>query len=98
MLLPGRLHLFYSPERGQTIIGLPTKRDWRDNSRLEDVIAGLVELRKLLEDTPSWGSIAIPPLGCGLGGLDWKVVSREILRIFMTMNQVIEVYEPTRAG
>ncbi len=55
------------------IINFPTKRHWRGNSRIEDIKDGLtslvdeIKLRKIK-------SIAIPPLGCGNGGLDWSIV------------------------
>lgn len=56
-----------------TIFHLPTKRHWRDNSRLPDVVAGLDALRA---EVVSRGvrSIAVPALGCGLGGLRWADV------------------------
>lgn len=55
------------------IINFPTKRHWRDTSRLEDIAAGL---RSLIAEVPARGikSIAIPALGCGLGGLRWDDV------------------------
>lgn len=63
-------------ERGesqQVIINFPTKRHYRDASRIEDVEAGL---RALAIEIESRGitSIAVPPLGCGLGGLPWADV------------------------
>lgn len=75
---PGRLTLFHWAQRRQTIVGVPTKRHWKDRSLLEDVEAGILELRRLMDDTPALQSIAIPPLGCGLGGLNPKAV-RSIL-------------------
>ena len=48
------------------IVNLPTKNDWRNKSKLEYIEAGLISLAKLEFD-----SIAIPKLGCGLGGLSW---------------------------
>lgn len=55
------------------ILNFPTKRHWRSKSRLTDIEAGLVDLRaKLLEHRI--GSVAVPPLGCGNGGLDWDEV------------------------
>lgn len=53
------------------IINFPTKRHWRGNARIEDIRSGL---RSLVADVRRLGirSIAVPPLGCGNGGLDWQ--------------------------
>jgi len=59
------------------IINFPTKRHWRDPSKLEWVEQGLVDFRKVLSDNKI-SSVAIPPLGCGLGGLDWQLVKPRI--------------------
>lgn len=64
-LRPGVLaHSFIN---GTRFVFFPTKRHWRDPSRLEDVIMGLD------------ASVAIPALGCGLGGLSWDLVRHEIV-------------------
>lgn len=55
------------------IINFPTKEHWRSSSRLADIAAGLVDLRQVLIDREV-RSIAVPPLGCGLGGLNWTDV------------------------
>src|SRR5881275_606860 len=59
------------------IINFPTKRHWRGNSKLEEIEAGLdalvVEIR-----TRGIRSIALPPLGSGLGGLNWADVRPRI--------------------
>jgi O-acetyl-ADP-ribose deacetylase (regulator of RNase III) len=55
------------------IINFPTKRHWRARSRLRDIEAGLADLRRVIEDRQI-SSIAVPPLGCGNGGLDWSDV------------------------
>lgn len=72
---PGRMFVF---ETGQAshprdVINFPTKRHWRGKSRLADIESGL---RALVDEVRRLGirSIAIPPLGCGLGGLDWTDV------------------------
>jgi O-acetyl-ADP-ribose deacetylase (regulator of RNase III) len=54
-------------------IDVPTKRHWYANSKLSDIQAGLVSLVRAI-DTHGIGSIAVPPLGCGNGGLDWAIV------------------------
>jgi O-acetyl-ADP-ribose deacetylase (regulator of RNase III) len=61
------------------IINFPTKRHWRGRSRIEDIEAGLMAL---VEEIQSLGihSIAIPPLGCGNGGLEWDDVKPRIVR------------------
>ena len=55
------------------IINFPTKGHWRAQSRLRDIEAGLDYLAEHVED---WGieSLAVPPLGCGEGGLEWRVI------------------------
>ena len=55
------------------IINFPTKRHWRGKSRITDIEAGLASLVEQIE-TLGIASVAIPPLGCGLGGLDWTEV------------------------
>ena len=59
------------------IINFPTKQHWRDPSKLEWIDQGLEDLRKNLADNQIV-SVAIPPLGCGLGGLDWQLVKPRI--------------------
>jgi O-acetyl-ADP-ribose deacetylase (regulator of RNase III) len=71
----------------QYIIHFPTKRHWRERSRLEDVQAGLVALTAEVERLEIQ-SIAIPPLGCGNGGLDWAVVKPLIVEAFASLPDV----------
>ena len=61
----------------QCIVNFPTKRHWRDGSRIEDVEEGLGDLRRTVRER-GIRSIAVPPLGCGLGGLDWSGVRPRI--------------------
>lgn len=74
-VVPGRMFVhetgLLTPPR--FIINFPTKRHWRNPSRIEDVEAGLQDLAKVLRMLPI-RSLAVPPLGCGLGGLDWRRV------------------------
>jgi O-acetyl-ADP-ribose deacetylase (regulator of RNase III) len=59
------------------IINFPTKGHWRSKSRLSDIDAGLLDLRRVLEEN-GIASVAVPALGCGNGGLDWDVVRPRI--------------------
>lgn len=78
------------------LINFPTKEHWRDPSRLEWILDGLLDLRRVIE-TRGIQSIAIPALGCGLGGLDWHQVRPEIERALGDLNAVeVLVYEPTQ--
>jgi len=79
------------------IINFPTKRDWRGKSRLEDIASGL---RALVADVRRLeiGSIAVPPLGCGLGGLDWNAVRPMIVKAFAELPDVrVMLFEPAGA-
>jgi O-acetyl-ADP-ribose deacetylase (regulator of RNase III) len=76
------------------IINFPTKRHWKGKSKLEDIRAGLkalvAEVNRL-----EIQSIAIPPLGCGNGGLDWAVVKPLIIDAFGDLSNVeVIIFEP----
>lgn len=78
------LHRLYNP---RFIINFPTKRHWKNRSRIEDIEAGLIDLINVIQQQQI-GSIAIPPLGCGLGGLDWKKVRPLIIEAFQAVPEV----------
>jgi O-acetyl-ADP-ribose deacetylase (regulator of RNase III) len=81
----------------QYIINFPTKRHWKGASRLDDVQAGLVALVAEVERL-GIKSIAIPPLGCGNGGLDWAVVKPLIIEAFVSLPDVqVCLFEPAGA-
>lgn len=63
------------------IINFPTKRHWRDKSRMEDIESGLANLLTVLKFYEIT-SVAIPKIGCGLGGLDWADVKPLVVRTF----------------
>jgi O-acetyl-ADP-ribose deacetylase (regulator of RNase III) len=76
------------------VINFPTKDHWRANSRIEDIQVGLVALTKEVRERRI-KSIAIPPLGCGLGGLEWAVVKPLIVAAFADLPEVqVMIYEP----
>jgi O-acetyl-ADP-ribose deacetylase (regulator of RNase III) len=74
----GKMFVFERSVAPRWIINFPTKRHWRDASRLEDIRAGLVDLVEQLRHREIL-SVAIPALGCGLGGLEWKDVRPTIV-------------------
>ena len=77
------------------IINFPTKKEWRHPTKLEWVRDGLVALKGVIREKQI-KSIAIPPLGCGNGGLDWAVVRPLIEQALGDLNDVeVIVYEPT---
>ncbi|MEK4297926.1 macro domain-containing protein [Oceanobacillus sp. FSL W8-0428] len=76
------------------IINFPTKRHWRNKSRLDDIKIGLMDLKKEIERL-DLKSIAIPPLGCGNGGLKWEDIRPLIELKFKDLDDVqIQIYEP----
>lgn len=93
---PGKMFIYQTREltNPHFIVNFPTKRHWRGQSRIEDIESGLVALR---EEIVRHGikSIAIPPLGSGLGGLDWRDVKPRIVSALSSLQDVdIRVYEP----
>ncbi len=77
------------------LINFPTKRHWRQPSRLEWVRDGLDDLVRVIREKKIH-SIALPPLGCGNGGLDWHDVKVEIENAMKSLEEVdILVFEPT---
>jgi O-acetyl-ADP-ribose deacetylase (regulator of RNase III) len=93
---PGRMYVFETGSilNPKYIINFPTKRHWRGQSRLEDIEAGLKALIKEVRER-GIQSIALPPLGCGLGGLDWKVVRPVIKKAFQELPNVqVLLFEP----
>ncbi|MBL7648020.1 MAG: macro domain-containing protein [Candidatus Hydrogenedentes bacterium] len=96
---PGRMFVF---ETGQLtppryIINFPTKRHWRGKSRMEDIDHGLAALAAFIEERKI-RSIALPPLGSGLGGLEWVEVKPRIEAALGALPDVtVRIYEPKGA-
>ncbi|MGH9424939.1 MAG: type II toxin-antitoxin system antitoxin DNA ADP-ribosyl glycohydrolase DarG, partial [Terriglobia bacterium] len=79
------------------IINFPTKGHWRSRSRIEDIEAGLAALAGEIRKR-GIKSIAVPPLGCGNGGLDWRVVRPAIERALAELPEVrVLLYAPAGA-
>jgi O-acetyl-ADP-ribose deacetylase (regulator of RNase III) len=68
----GTVHVWTAAD-GQRVVNLPTKRHWKAPSKLEDVSSGVKALSEAL-GRMEVRSVAIPALGCGLGGLEWDDV------------------------
>lgn len=80
------------------IVNFPTKNHWRNPSRLEDIGIGLDSLVAEI-DRLQIHSIAIPALGCGLGGLDWRHVRAELEnRLNACKTCKIKVFQPVPTG
>ena len=76
------------------IINFPTKGHWRASSRLVDIDAGLDDLIATVRRL-GIRSIAVPPLGCGHGGLDWAQVRPRIEQAFARVPEVsVRLYAP----
>lgn len=96
---PGRMFVFETGTmtNPKFIINFPTKRHWRGKSRMEDIDAGLETLTVEIRER-GIRSIAIPPLGSGLGGLDWAEVRPRIESALRDLRNVdVLVFQPNGA-
>ena len=97
-LCPGRVLLLPTgSDRPRAIAHFSTKRHWRDPSRIEDIDAGLCHLATTIRRLRV-PSIAVPPLGCGLGGLDWHTVRPLIAARLHGLDCAVAVFEPGPAA
>jgi len=82
---------------GPQIVNFPTKEHWKSISKISEVQKGLDYLVKHYKQ---WGiiSIAIPPLGCGNGQLEWSVVGPLIYKLVKQMDIPVEIYAPYRTN
>jgi len=79
------------------IINFPTKKHWRGKSKVEDIESGLRALIEVVKEEKIQ-SIAVPPLGCGSGGLDWSDVRPRIERAFAELPKVaVQLFDPEGA-
>lgn len=83
----------YEDLSGTKIVNFPTKEHWRSPSRLQDIEGGL---NFLVDHIGDWKvtSMALPPLGCGNGGLDWAEVGPLIFRKLSSLPIDVELYAP----
>lgn len=96
----GQVHIYHASSIGdgpEWIINFPTKGKWRAKSKIIDIEIGLDSLIHEITRL-NIKSIAIPPLGCGNGGLDWTDVKPLIERKFASIPEVdVLLFEPTGA-
>jgi len=93
----GRMHVVQRLASPRFIINFPTKKHWRRPSRLEYIDSGLADLVARVREL-GIESIAVPPLGCGNGGLDWGSVRPRIVEAFEAIPDVrVRLFEPTGA-
>ena len=77
------------------IINFPTKKHWRQPSQVEWIREGLADLERVLIEKRI-GSVALPPLGCGNGGLEWTEVRPMIEALASKLPDVrVIAFEPT---
>lgn len=97
---PGRMFIYATGRltNPRYIVNFPTKRHWKGKSRMEDIDAGLsalaeeIRIRKIR-------SIAIPPLGSGLGGLEWSKVRPRIEAALQGIDDLrVVIFEPGEAN
>jgi O-acetyl-ADP-ribose deacetylase (regulator of RNase III) len=89
---PGLPYLYKSLMPPQ-IVNFPTKDHWKSISKIADIERGL---QFLLERYTEWGvtSLAVPPLGCGNGQLEWRAVGPLIYKFAKQMDIPVEIYAP----
>lgn len=96
---PGKMFVFeqHRLTGPKYIVNFPTKRHWRGKSRMDDIDSGL---KALVAEIVARGirSIAIPPLGAGLGGLDWGEVRPRIVEALRGLDDLqVTIFEPNNA-
>ena len=88
--LPGPLS---TPNAAKWFLLFATKRKWRENSRLDDIEGGLAWFREHFE-AEGVKSLAVPALGCGLGGLTWAEVGPLMCRFLHGIGIEVQIYLP----
>lgn len=99
VVIPGKMFVYKTGSLigPKYVINFPTKRHWRGASRIEDIESGLQDLEKVIKELKIT-SIALPPLGSGLGGLDWNDVRTLIEnKLSQILDVNIVVFEPKGA-
>ena len=91
LYIPGCVHMFI--EDNKKVINFATKNHWRNPSHIGWIQKGLAELRRLIQDK-SIKSIAVPPVGCGNGKLDWIEVEPLVKKWLEDLDCDVRLYAP----
>jgi len=83
----GRMHVVERATRPRYVINFPTKQHWRNPSKMEYIDSGLVDLVAQIQEL-GIRSIAVPPLGCGKGRLEWSDVKPRIVAALTPLRDV----------
>ena len=97
LVMPGKMNVFGTGNLigVRWIINFPTKRHWRGASKIEDIASGLDDLVDVIRRL-NIKSISLPPIGCGLGGLDWRDVRALIeTKLSMLDDVLVRVHNPS---
>lgn len=91
----GKMHVVRRIAAPRLIVNFPTKKHWRNPSKLEYIRDGLADLVEVVRKERVQ-TIALPPLGCGNGGLAWPVVAKLIDEAFADVPDVtVLLFEPS---
>lgn len=96
-VVPGKMHVVRRLMAPRFIINFPTKTTWQHSSRMSYITDGLVDLIRQVKEL-GISSIAVPPLGCGNGGLAWSDVRPQIEQAFASLPDVrVVLFAPAGA-
>ena len=97
-LAVGKMHVWATDAAHgpRYVINFPTKQHWKGRSKLEYIEAGLLDLQRVVRELEI-DSVALPPLGCGNGGLRWEVVRPLIVAAFAESSVAVTLFEPSGA-
>lgn len=87
--------ILFFEEDGKLIANFPTKNRWREKSEYSYIDSGLEALKAGIIER-NIKSLAIPPLGCGNGGLNWNIVKQKIIDKLSILNVDTTIYEPSK--
>lgn len=90
---PGNVWNQYVGVNPKWLLFFPTKIHWRDASKLEYIESGLEDLISDIQELEIT-SVALPALGCGLGGLDWRIVKPVMEEAARRMLVKVDIYAP----